>query len=144
MKLNAREEAAVLIQQAIFSFDTTKREAEIKKKMIEAESKLLEMRLFVLARETNDTELLNTDKTGLNSTMKANLNEASGLMQDAADIQINNAAKSLTVTISKAISKGFSGGMQVGIKSSQEAYVQGLAKLNQLNSNTTRPIKLIS
>jgi hypothetical protein len=130
--LNPREEAKVKIEQAIFSFDIAKREAEIKKSMIDAEAKLLEMRLFVLAKETEDKSLLNADESGLNATMKASLNEASGLLKDAADIQITNAAKSLTVTISKAISKGFSGGMQVGIKSSQEAYVQGLAKLNEL------------
>ena len=131
-QLSAREEAKVKIDQAILSFDTAKREAEIKKSMIDAEAKLLEMRLFVLAKETGDTELLNADGSGLNATMKANLNEASGLLKDAADIEINNAAKSLTVAISGAITKGFSGGMQQGIATTQQAYVEALAKLNTL------------
>ena len=73
MELNPREQAEVEISAATTKFEIALREAKLKQAMIDAESKLLVKRLFVLAKETGDTAMLNADGTDLEAGLKSNL-----------------------------------------------------------------------
>ena len=75
-ELTPAKAAEVEIKAATTKFQIALREAKLKQKMIEAESALLAKRLFVLAKETGDTSMLNAEGDDLEAGLKANLTEA--------------------------------------------------------------------
>ena len=99
--------------------------------MIEAESKLLARRLFVVAKETGDTTLLNAAGTDLADDVKSNLTEAADILKGAYDDIITNINNTLTLDLSQAVSKAFSRGVADGILAARSATLAGIEALDK-------------
>ena len=131
MELNPREQAEVEISAATTKFEIALREAKLKQAMIDAESKLLVKRLFVLAKETGDTAMLNADGTDLEAGLKSNLTEAARILDNAYDDILTNITNTLTIDLSTAVSKSFTKGTVDGILAARTATKAGIAALNK-------------
>ena len=130
-ELSPAKEAEVEISAATTKFKIALREAKLKQAMIDAESKLLVKRLFVLAKETGDTSMLNADQTDLEAGLKSNLTEAADILNSAYNDIIANIKNTLTIDLSEAVGKAFSKGVSQGIISARSATLAGIKALDE-------------
>ena len=139
--LTPKQESDLKIKTAGKTFSIALLEAKLKKAMIKAEYKLLERKLFVLGMETNDPSLVEKVTTEgefgteftykLKDSLKQNLGEATELMDNAMDDIIKNIKDNFIVESADAISKGFEGGVGMGLIAARKTYIDGVAALQK-------------
>ena len=130
-ELTPAKQAEIEISAATTKFQIALREAKLKQAMIDAESQLLVKRLFVLAKETGDTTMLNADQTDLEAGLKANLTEAASILKGAYNDILSNIKNELTIELSQAVANAFSKGVPEGILAARSATLAGIEALDK-------------
>ena len=132
VKLNPREEAQIAIEAAKKTLEMTIAKAEIEMMIIDAKTALLKAEVAMMTDQQAQAAGINK------SEMLANLTAISTAQKATLNQNIENAAMQFQLSLGKAVSDSFKGGITEGIRTGAEALE---AKLEEIDTRRAAAVR---